>query len=275
MTRWSPGRQGSYARLHGAVLCLFGVIVVSGLAGCGTTLQKVASGKHPAQPTVAAGSSSVSDHAVPPIVLRNPAPDQLDIMLSVTIDQQISDAQPQIDVGLGFDSQGKTVVFAGDERLSCDNVIIDLKSQYAIFDIFRAPATEAVGKTVHCDYTASGTTAGFSLEIPQAPMILSPKAGSQVVRSQHTIVTYQCDPATCAMLGVVALAPSSPSPKNIAMLGVPGPMQAEINTAIFAPGEGSLALTATLTPHVTSTGAAFKSVRTFGSVTVLSKVTWV
>lgn len=275
MTRRSPGRQGPYARLHGAVLCLLGVIVASGLAGCGATSPNVDHGKHPAPPTATSGTSSTGDRAVPPIVLRNPAPDQLDIMLSVTIDQQISDAQPQIDVGLGFESQGKTVVFAGDERLTCDNASVDLKSNYAIFEIFRAPATQAVGKTVHCDYTVGGTIAGFSLEIPLAPMILSPKAGSQVVRNQQTIVTYQCDPATCAMLGVVALAPSSPSPKNIATLGVPGPMQAEINTAIFAPGEGSLALTATLTPHVTSTGAAFKSVRAFGSVTVLSKVTWV
>jgi hypothetical protein len=275
MSHLAPGRKMSYAGLQGTFLCLLGVIIVSALAGCGTTAPNAGTGKHPAQPTATLSSVSISDQAVPPIVLRNPSPDQLDVTLSVTIDQQIGDAQPQIEVGLGFESQGKTVQFSGDEHVSCDGATVDLKNRYAIFQVFRAPATQVVGKTVHCDYTVSGTTAGFSLEIPQAPMILSPKAGSQVVRNQHTIVTFQCDPATCTMIGVVALAPSSPSPKNIAKLGVPGPMQAEINTAIFAPGEGSLALTTSLTPHVATTGAAFKSVRAFGSVTVSSKVTWV
>lgn len=275
MTPTATGRQRPSTRLRGTVFCLLGVIIVSALAGCGTTGPNAAIAKQLAQPTATRSSGSIIDQAVPPIVLRNPSPDQLDVSLSVTIDQQISDAQPQIEVGLGFESQRKTVQFSGDERVSCDGATVDLKNQYAIFEIFRAPAAQAIGKTVHCDYTAGGTTAGFSLEIPQAPMILSPKAGSQIVRNQHTIVTFQCDPGTCSMLGVVALAPSSPSLKNIATLGVPGPMQADINTSIFAPGEGSLALTASLTPHVVSTGTPFKSVRAFGSVTVSSKVTWV
>jgi hypothetical protein len=249
-------------------------LLIGGLSGCGAAGIDAAGGDHLASTSVSQGSASISDHAVPLILMHDPAPSLLDVSLSVSITQQSSDAEPRIAVGLGFDSGGKGVQFAGDERVSCAGVALALKNRAATFEVFDAPASQATGTVLHCEYTAGTMNAGIALEIPQAPAIISPAAGAHVPRSSRTIVTYHVDPATSSAPGIVALAPSSPSPKALARVNVPRPMQAVVDTSGFAPGQGTLALTTTLSPRVTSTGAAFKSVRADGTAMVGVAVTW-
>ncbi len=205
-------------------------------------------------------------------VLRNPAPSVLDVTMSVTFDRRAEDADTLVDVELAFLSGEHAVQFAGDERVTCDGVDLALKNRAADFQVFHGSAAQAAGATIHCDYAAGGSAASVSLQIPPAPEITFPQVGAQVVRSAQTHVTYRCDPATCAELGVVAFAPSSP--KAIARLNTPGPLQATVDTSGFAPGPGSLALTASLSPHLTETGAPFKSMRAGGSATAVVTVTW-
>jgi hypothetical protein len=209
------------------------------------------------------------------VILGNPAPSDLDVSMTVAFDHAAEDADTSVAVGLGFLSGGHTIQFAGDERVTCDGVNLPLKDHAAVFQVLQTSAARAVGVTIHCDYAASGAVAGVSLQVPAVPEITSPRMGAQVVRSSRTLAAYRLDPATCALLGIVALAspPSSPSPKAVAALNTPGPLQATVDTSGFAPG--MLVLTASLAPHLTATGASFKSARAAGSATVAVPVTWV
>lgn len=255
------------------------------LVGCGTTVTDSPGGARPARPTSTqvslgqgsgqgSGQASESDHAVPPVVLRDPAPGTLDISMALTFDQPSGDSQPMTEVGLAFLAGDHTVQFAGNERVACDGATLSLKDRVAVFQVLREPTAQAVGTTVQCSYAADGATASVALQIPQAPAIILPQNDAQVTRSTKTVVTYLYDPATEAMLGIVALAPSSPMPKAIATLNTPGPLQATVDTSRFLPVTGSLVLTLSLTPHITKTGIAFHSVYAFGTATAQVTVTW-
>jgi hypothetical protein len=242
-------------------------------AGCGaTTLQD--SGASPASTPAPMAQTSQADRAVTPVFLRNPAPDKLDVSMAVTFDQVSSDPQPMMEVGLEFLSGGRTVQFTGDERLICDGTALSPKNRAATFQVLRAPTAQVAGTTIRCTYTAAGAVASVSLRIPPAPAITFPREGAQVTRSPRTVVTYHYDPTTATMLGVVALAPGSPSPKALAQLNTPGPARATVDTSQFAPGSGTLVLTASLTPRITGGGALFKSVSAFGTGDALVEVTW-
>ncbi|MGZ6392283.1 MAG: hypothetical protein ACXWQZ_23840, partial [Ktedonobacterales bacterium] len=180
------------------------------------------------------------------------------------------------DVGLSF-SQGEQIVqFAGNERVTCNGAELALKNRAATFQILHAPVTQAAGTTVRCDYAAGGEVATVSLQIPSPPAITSPHSGAHIARGMQTLITYRFDSTTGSMMGIVALAvPTSAQPKAIAKLNTPGPLQATVDTSHFAPGPGSLALTATLAPHIMSSGVSFKSVNSGGSVMATTAVTWV
>jgi hypothetical protein len=227
---------------------------------------------------VATGPRSHGDDVAPPVVLRNPTPSVLDVMMGVNFDRQPGDTDTRVDVVLSFLSQGHPVQFAGDERVTCDGMDLSLQNRVADFQVLQTSAAQAVGVIIHCEYGAGGVVAGISLQIPPAPEITSPQVGEQVVRSARTLVTYRCDSATCALLGVVALAGSPSSAthdKALAALNTPGPLQATVDTSGFAAGPGSLVLTASLAPRLTQTGASFKSTRVVGNATVGVAVTWV
>lgn len=244
------------------------------LAGCGATAADSPGGASTATRLPPSGRASQVDRYVAPVILRNPAPSALDVSLSVTIDQQTGDTQSMVEIGLSISSGGRIVQFAGDERVTCNGAALSLKDRAAVFQVLRAPAARVAGTTIHCDYEAGGAVASVSLQIPSAPAITSPIANAQVARGARTIVTYRADPATSTVLGIVALAPGLPSPKAIARLNTPGPSQATVDTSGFAPGPGLLVLTVSLTPHLATTGAPFKSVRTFGTATVPITITW-
>ena len=251
------------------------LLLALSVAGCGAAATRSPGGTYSTTTPVPSGQGSESDKYVPPVILRNPAPGTLDISLSVQINQQTGDAQSMTEIGLGFLSAGQTVQFAGDERVACNGADLSLKNRTAGFQVLRAPSAQVAGTTLHCDYAAGGAMASVALQIPSAPAITSPPMGAQVVRNAQTLVTYRVDPDTETVVGVVALAPASPSPKALGRLNTPGPLQATVDTSGFTPGPGSLVLTASLTPQIAATGMPFKSVRAFGMAIAPVAVTWI
>ena len=251
------------------------IVLVLILASCGATMTDAPGGAGPASTQVSFGQGSESDHAVAPVVLRDPAPGALDILMTVSFDQLSGDPEPMTEVGLAFHSGVHSVQFAGNERVTCDSVAFPLKDRVAVFQVLRAPTAQVAGTTVQCTYAAGSQTASVTLQIPPAPAITSPQMGAQVVRSTHTLITYRYDSATGTMLGIVALAPSSTVPKTIARLNTPSPLHATVDTSGFLPGPGSIVLTASLQPRITEAGVvAFHTVHAFGTATAQVAVTW-
>jgi len=180
------------------------------------------------------------------------------------------------DVGLGF-SQGQNFVqFAGSERVTCNGTDLPLKDRAAMFQIIHAPTAQVVGMTVRCAYAAGGTVAAIAVQIPEPPAITSPTAGAHVTRAAQTIVKYRCDPASCTLRGIVALASDQGKPgKTIARLDTPGPQQATINTIVLPVGPGSIVLTGNMNLPITTSGAAFASAAGTGDVSFPVAVTWI
>ncbi len=222
------------------------------------------------------GSSSSDSAVASPVVLRDPAPGALSLNMFVDMSQESGDTQNMTTVGLSFSQGDHIVQFAGNERVTCNGDDLALKDRTATFQIMHAPTTQVAGTTVRCDYAAGGAVASISLRVPAQPAITSPQSGDRVTRCTQTLISYRFDQTAGTMMGLVALAvPTSPQPKAIAKLNTPGPLQATIDTSIFAPGPGSVILTMSLTPHITTSGASFKSVNSGGNATVSTAVTWV
>jgi hypothetical protein len=244
-------------------------------AGCASPSTRAPAGDT-RPPTAVAPSSqrSLSDHAVPPIVLRDPLPGQLDVQFSLTIDGETAGTPVTDEIGLSILSAGKNVQFAGSEHLSCDDRNLLQPGGVVTGLIVRAPAAQVAGATIACEYTAAGATARFALRIPAAPAITSPAAGAQVARSHQTLVTYEADPAAGIVMGVVALAPGSTMPKTWANINRPGPGQATLDTSGFAAVPGTLVLSVDLTPTVSVAGTTFRTLKAFGMANIAQAVAW-
>jgi hypothetical protein len=245
------------------------------IAGCGAAASPDIAGPARGLTSVPSGSSSIADRLGPMVVLHNPAPGTLAVSMAVTFDQSAGDTQQMLVIGLGFESGGESVQFAGNERVTCNGVDLPLKYRAADFQVLSQPAAQVIGTTVRCDYSAGGAVASIAVQIPTPPTITFPQPGARVARSAHTLVTYHYDPATSTLMGIVALAPSSRPPKALSKMNTPGPLQATVDTSAFAPGPGSLALTASLTPRMSASGVPFASVSAFGMATSQVDVTWV
>lgn len=262
-------RHGIMAYVVGACLMLLALVI----SGCANQPVSHAGGTSSSDNTM--GSSS-SDAAAPPVVLRDPAPGTLSVTMFVDMSQDSGDTQNMTTVGLSFSQGDHTVQFAGNERVTCNGADLALKDRAATFQIVHAPTAQVAGTTVQCDYAAGGAVASVSLRIPAPPAITSPLNGERVTRGTQTLLTYRFDQTTGSMMGLVALAvPTSPQPKAIAKLDTPGPLHATLDTSHFAPGPGSIVLTMSLTPQLTTSGASFKSVNSGGNATVSTAVTWV
>jgi hypothetical protein len=208
-------------------------------------------------------------------VLRDPPPGELDVVLSLQIDGTTTGAPVIEALALAFISQGKSVQFAGTERLTCDGRDVPIHSSAGGGQLVSAPAAQVAGTTIACEYAAGGASAGFSLRLPPAPAITAPAAGAQVVRSKRTLVNYESDPAAGPVMGVVALAPGSASPKTFVTIDRPGSGQATLDTSGFAAGPGSLHLSVALAPAVATTGMPFRTIRADGIANIAEDVTWI
>jgi hypothetical protein len=214
-------------------------------------------------------STSQSDRWVPPIVLRNPSPRQLEVYVIVTMGGYDRTSRETTTIGLSFGFSGQPVQFAGSERLTCNSTAIQLQNQVASFQIAEAPTRTLEGQTFICIYSAASTSATFTFIIPRAPVIRSPQDLAQVPRSTHTLVMYHVQGGT--LMGVVALGLQA---KAIAPPNAPNTGQVTLNTSAFPAGAGTISLTQALAPLVTQTGVPFKSLQAGGTAMTMVSVTW-
>jgi hypothetical protein len=217
-------------------------------------------------------SQSTIDHSVPPVVLHDPAPGELEVVFNVNMPGYGADRGNTM-IGLSFLSHGNVVQLVGHEQLMCNGKAMPVHQQYALFQLVDAPSRTLEGQTMSCTYRVSNTSTTFSFRVPRAPVIRSPQDGARVPRSTHTIVIYDYDAPSGKLFGVVALGPGAKALSD--HLNTPGPMQATLDTSAFPTGEGSLSLTQALTPRVALIGTPFRSLDAEGTATAQLTVTWI
>src|SRR5262249_18545247 len=194
-----------------ASICL--LLVALALAGCGLVNTRSAGGDSGATTPGPSSTVAAGDQAGPSVVLQDPSPGMLDVSMAVTYEQQPGDTQPMLEIGLGFASAGKTARVSGNERVRCFGSALPLRDRDAVFQVLHARAGQVPDTIIACNYSANGVVASLILQIPSPPAITSPQSGAQIARGAQTLIAYRFDPATATMLGIVALAPSSPTPK--------------------------------------------------------------
>lgn len=215
---------------------------------------------------------SISDQAVPPVILHDPAPGELEVSFNVNIAGYGADRGNTL-IGLSFLSHGKVVQLIGHEELLCNGRAMPVHQQYALFQLVDAPSRTIEGKTMSCTYRGRNISTTFSFTVPRTPAIRSPQDGARVLRSGHTVVTYDYDAQGGKLLGIVALGPGAKTVTD--HLNTPGPMQATLDTSAFTTGEGSFSLSLALAPRVTWIGMPFRSLDAEGTANVMVTVTWI
>jgi hypothetical protein len=217
-----------------------------------------------------ASSQSTTDYAVPPVIVRDPAPGELEVVFNVNMGGYGADHE-QTTIGLSFLSHGKVVQLIGHEQLMCNGRDMPVNQQYALFQLADAPTSTLEGKTMNCIYSVGNVSTTFSFTVPRAPVIRSPRDGARVPRSAHTVVSYDYDVQAGKLLGMVALGPGA---KTLAThLDTPG--QVTVDTSAFPTGAGSLSLSQALALSVTQTGSPFQSLTAEGTADALVTVTWI
>lgn len=255
-------------------VCTLGLLLSLPLAACGGlaySVSQAATGNPRTGATPGQASSGV-DHAVPPVILHNPAPGTLEVTFNVNIAGYGADRGNTM-IGLSFLSHGNTVQLAGHEQLLCNGKAMLVHQQYALFQLADAPSQSLAGKVMSCTYRVNTHSTTFSFVVPGAPSIRSPQNGASIPRSAHTIVSYNYNARSGKLDGVVALGILA---KTISkQLNTPGPMQTVLDTSTFPSGQGSLVLTEELAPRVTWTGEAFRSLSAEGTASASVAVTWI
>ncbi len=257
------------------VLALLFLLVGSLLVGCAARQPGGAQSGDTTRPEASASpqenSSSTSiDQSVPPVLLSNPSPGQLEVSVNVSMGGYDPSTRDITSISLGFQSGGRPVQFTGQEHLVCNGTDLMAHDRDAIFEMTSGPTSALEGQTITCTYSAGGVSATFALTIPQAPAILSPRDQAQVRRAAKTLITYEARGGQ--LLGIVALGPEN---KAIARLDTPGPGQATVDTSAFSAGAGSLSLTEALEPHITQMGTPFKALDASGMGLTVVNVIWV
>ncbi len=145
--------------------------------------------------------------------------------------------------------------------------------QYALFQLVDAPSKTLEDKTMSCTYRVRNISSTFSFTVPRTPAIRSPQDGARLLRSVHTVVTYDYDVQGGKLLGIVALGPGAKTLTD--HLNPPGPIQATLDTSRFPTGEGSFSLSQEIAPRVTWTGMPFRSLAAEGTANAIVTVTWI
>jgi hypothetical protein len=215
---------------------------------------------------------SISDRAIPPVILHDPAPGELEVSFNVNIAGYGADRGNTL-IGLSFLSHGNTVQLIGHEELLCNGRAMAVHSQYALFQLVDAPSKTLEGNTMSCTYRVRNISSTFSFTVPRTPAFRSPQDGARVLRSVHTVVTYDYDVQGGKLLGIVALGPGAKTVTD--HLNPPGPIQATLDTSRFPTGEGSFSLSQEIAPRVTWTGMPFRSLAAEGTANAMVTVTWI
>lgn len=251
-----------------SLLRLLGLLCCLQLAACGSQGILVSQRGSPSSTS----SQSTTDYAVPPVILHDPTPGELEVVLSVNIGGYGAD-RDQTMISLSFLSHGNAVQLIGHEQLMCNGKAMPVHQQYTFFQLADAPTRTLEGKTMTCTYRVGKTSTTFLFTVPRAPVIRSPQDGARVARSMRTVVTYDYEKQVGKLFGVVALGPGAKT--FTTHLDTPGPMQAQLDTSAFPTGEGSLSLSQALALRVTQIGVPFHSLTAEGMANAMATVTWV
>lgn len=211
-----------------------------------------------------AGSVDGSNAGPKPIILKNTAPSQLDVYLTLTLGGYDVTSRDQTAIYFSFTSAGRPVQFVGAERVVCDGKAL---TRYPGEFSGTMLTASVAGKTLTCVYTSGATSTSVTLAIPHAPVIVSPHDGARIPRATATTITYQIPPGSLA--GVVATGHGGKA------LPAPGAMtatRATIDTSALANGAGAISLREDLTlPTPTAT---FRSLHVSGYAITMVNVTW-
>ena len=257
------------------LLRLLGLLCCLQLAACGSQSipgsQRVDLNPQRASPSPPS-SQSTTDYAVPPLILHDPTPGELEVVFNVNMGEYGADRDKTM-IGLSFLSHGNVVQLVGHEQLVCNGKVMPIHQQYALFQLADAPTRTLEGKTMSCTYRVGTTSTTLSFAVPRAPVIRSPQDGAPVPRSTRTVVTYDYEKQAGKLFGIVALGPGAKTLTT--RLDTPGSMQAMLDTSAFPTGEGSLSLSQALALSVMQTGAPFQSLTAEGMADAMVTVTWI
>lgn len=266
--------KGMKMRIQRSILLILVALFCSQLAGCGSQQTTVSQGVSVAQlanrSQTAGPFLSQTDRWVPPVILRNPSPRQLEVFINVTMGGYDRTTRGTTMIGLDFQSSGRPVQFAGQERLTCNGTIMPLHNRIAKFDVAEVLTSSLEGKVFSCTYSAGSATATLVFTVPSAPVIRSPQDFAQLPRRTNTLISYHAQGGK--LLGIVALGPFA---KALAHLDIPGKMQATVDTSAFPKGPGTISLSQALAFQVTQTGVPFKSLFAGGTAMAMVDVTWI
>jgi hypothetical protein len=266
--------KGMKMRIQRSILLILVALFCSQLAGCGSQQTTVSQGVSVAQlanrSQTAGPFLSQTDRWVPPVILRNPSPRQLEVFINVTMGGYDRTTRGTTMIGLDFQSSGRPVQFAGQERLICNGTIMPLHNRIAEFDVAEALTSSLEGKVFSCTYSAGSATATLVFTVPSAPVIRSPQDFAQLPRRTNTLISYHAQGGK--LLGIVVLGPFA---KALAHLDIPGEMQATVDTSAFPKGPGTISLSQALAFQVTQTGVPFKSLFAGGTAMAMVEVTWI
>ncbi len=261
-------------RIQRSILLILVALFCSQLAGCGGQQTTVSQGVSVAQlanrSQTAGPFLSQADRWVPPVILRNPSPRQLEVSINITMGGYDRTTRGTIMIGLGFQSNGRPVQFAGQERLTCNGAIMPLHNRVAVFEVAEGLTSIFEGKAFSCIYSAGSASATLVFTVPSAPVIRSPQDFAQLPRRTNTHISYHVQGGK--LFGIVALGPFA---KALAHLDTPGKLQATVDTSAFPKGPGTISLSQALDFQVTQTGVPFKSLFAGGTAMAMVEVTWI
>src|SRR3981081_827802 len=184
--------RGMIMRIQRSILLILVALFCSQLAGCGSQQTTVSQGVSVAQLANRSQTPgpSLADRGVPPVILRNPSPRQLEVSINVTMGGYDRTTRGTTMIGLDFQSNGQPVQFAGQERLTCNGAIMPLHNRVAVFEVAEGRTSIFERKAFSCTYSAGSASATLVFTVPSAPVIRSPQDFAQLPRRTNTLISY-------------------------------------------------------------------------------------
>jgi hypothetical protein len=223
----------SYWRCPICALFAMAMILLT-ITGCGA--QHQSSSVVIPQPTSTKTPMGISDRIVPPVILADTSPSNLDVYVSLNVGGYDTTSRDITFIGFGFTSQQRNVQFAAGERFTCGDH--NLMRPDGTIGPLELPTGAVAGKTLNCRYVSGQTSAEITFTTPIPPTILSPADHAEVARNATTTIRYRRGSSIARSYGVVALGGT----KTISLPHNTGPAQAMVDTTALHPGAGTISL---------------------------------
>lgn len=215
------------------------------------------------------GQNSIDDPTPVPVTLRDPAPGQLTLALSITMDAAYDPSmRDTTTLEFQFLSHNQNVLFTGHEQFSCNGQTFDLHT-LPIRLMITQKTSALAGQTLRCVYSVGGLSTTLNFTVPHPPRILSPQDQASLARGPNLLLKY--DPGDGQIQTILALGVRS---KASAQLDTPAPHEATLDTSSFPAGPGGIILTETPNPPVAQSGMPFAQILTGGVANAQITVNW-